>query len=95
MDRANVESLVIDAVRQVQESSGRAVGSIGSNTCPLRDVDGFDSHSGIEASVMLSASLGCMIPDEVFVPVGGRRPLTVNEIADNVCEHMSVGSKRK
>ncbi len=95
MDRENVVGLVIDAVRQVQEASGRAGGNINSNTRPLRDIDGFDSHSGVEASVLLSESLGYEIPDEVFVPNAGPRLLSVDEIADNVCAHMSVGSKRK
>ena len=92
MDRANVVSLVIDAVKQVQERSGRTVGTIGATTRPLQDMEGFDSHNGLEASVVLSASLGCMIPDEVFVPKAGRSVLTVEEIADNVSEHITVGS---
>ena len=69
--------------------------NIGSNTRPLRDIDGFDSYSGVEASVLLSNSLGCLIPDEVFVPEAGRHLLSISEIADNVCEHMNARNNRR
>ena len=91
MDREDVMSLVVDAIKQNQEASGRAVVEISPDTRPLRDIEGFDSYSGVEASLFLSTSLDCEIPDEVFVPERGRRVLTVNEIADNVCEHLSMG----
>ena len=89
MNKSDILTHVIDAVTKVQEASGRAVGHIGSDTRPLQDVDGFDSYSGVEASLFLSDSVGHEIPDSVFVPEKGRRLLSMNEIADNVQEQMS------
>lgn len=91
MDREKVEGVVIDAVRQVQETSGQPAGPIGSNTRPLQDIDSFDSYSGVEAALFISESLGCEIPCGVFLPNSGRRHLSVSEIADKVCGQMRMG----
>ena len=98
LDRENVVSLAhIDAIRQNQEASGRTVVEISPDTRPLRDIEGFDSYSGVEAALFLSDLLDREIPDEVFVPEKGRRILTVSEIADNVapCEQVGVRSKSR
>ena len=68
MDNKDAVTVVIDAVRHVQEASGRAVGAIGPQTRPLLEIDWFDSHSGVEAALFISLSLGCEIPCEVFPP---------------------------
>ncbi len=95
MNRENVVELVIDAVRQVQESSGRYAGDIGPETRPLRDVEDFDSHNGVEATLFLSESLGKELPDSIFVPGEGNRILSINEIAEDVCKYMLTGSANR
>ena len=91
MNRERVEGVVIDAVRQVQESSGQPAGPIGSNTRPLQDIDSFDSYCGVETALFISESLGCEIPCGVFLPNDGRRHLSVSEIAEKVCGQMRMG----
>ena len=91
MDRNTVVSQVIDAVKQVQESSGRTAVGIGSDTRPFKDVEGFDSLSGVEATVLLSQFLGRELPDSVFTLSEGSRILSVKEIAENVCRYMGSG----
>ena len=91
MERKRVEGVVIDAVRQVQESSGQPAGPIGSDTRPLQDVDSFDSYCGVEAALFISESLGCEIPCGVFLPDDGRRHLSVSGIAEKVCGQMRMG----
>ncbi len=86
MGREEVVGKVVEAVRQVQEISGREVGTIGPGTHPLGDVEGFDSLSGIEATVILSESLDQDLPDSVFVSEDGRQTLSISEIADKLCE---------
>ena len=86
MDREEVVGKVVEAVRQVQEVSGREVGTIGPGTRPIGDVDGFDSLSGIEATVILSESLDQDLPDSIFVSEDGRQALSVSEITDKLCE---------
>lgn len=88
MYQEEVVGRVIDAVRQVQELSGREVGAISASTHPLRDVEGFDSLGGIEATVILSESMGQGLPDNVFVSEDGRQTLSIGEIADDLCEAM-------
>lgn len=95
MDRNNVVSQVVDAVKQVQEASGRTAVGIGSGTRPFTDVDGFDSLSGVEATVLLSQSLGRELPDSVFTSGEGSRILSVKEIAENVCRYMNSGSTNR
>ena len=92
MDNDIVIGKVIDAVKQVQESSNRSAVGTGPETRPFTDVEGFDSLCGIEATVLLSQSLGQELPDSVFVPDEGRRVLSIGEIAENVCKYMSRGS---
>ena len=95
MNRDTVVSQVIDAVRQIQESNGRTAGDIGPDTRPFRDVEGFDSLSGIEATIILSESLGRELPDSVFAPSEGNRILSVIEIAENAYRHISTGSTNR
>ena len=92
MDKNNIVVQVIDAVKTVQEHSGRAAVGIGLGTLPFRDVEGFDSLSGVEATAMLSQSIGHELPDSVFLPNQGNRLLSVDEIADNICKYISSGS---
>ena len=92
MDRDNVANQVIYAIRQVQESSGRTALGIGPDTRPFKDVNGFDSLSGVEATLFLSESLGRELPDSIFVPGEGNRILSVNEIAENARRYIHTGS---
>lgn len=88
MDEKEVMGKIIAVVRQVQETSGRPVGDINPSTRPIGDVPGFDSLNGVEASVILSESLGYeLLADyNTFVSKDGRRALTVSEITDNLCK---------
>ena len=91
----SVVDVVIEAIRQVQQSSGRTAGGIGPDTRPFRDVESFDSLSGIEATIILSESLGRELPDSVFTPSEGNRILSVKEIAENAYRHISTGSTNR
>ena len=97
MDKNEVTEKLIDAVRQVQGASGRPVGDVGLGTWPIRDLPGFDSLSGVEATVILSESLGYDIPDDhdPFISNDGRRALSIGEITDNLCDIMKVETTSK
>ena len=84
MEKQEIVTGVIQTVVQVQKESGRAIEGIDASTRPLKDVEGFDSLCGLEATVMLSVSLGIAIPDNrnPFISEDGNRALSVNEIAD-------------
>ena len=86
MDKQEVVTKVVQTVAQVQEMSGRSSAGIGASTRPVRDVEGFDSLCGVEATVMLSESLGVDLPEDYnpFISKDGKRALSVGEIADNL-----------
>ena len=86
MEKQEVVTKVIQTVAQVQEASGRSSAGIGASTRPVRDVEGFDSLSGVEATVMLSESLGVALPEDYnpFISKDGKRALSVGEIADTL-----------
>ena len=90
MDRDDLLRCIIQAVIQTQEASGRSIGEIGPDTRPLKDLQGFDSLSGVEATVLLSEAVGCELPDSVFAPQAGNRVLSVNEIGDRVLDCMAA-----
>ena len=90
MDRDDIVRQVIEAVTHVQEISGRSVGEIGPDTRPLKDLQDFDSLCGVEATVLLSDTVGRDLPDSVFAPQEGSRVLSINEIADRVLDSMSA-----
>ena len=91
MDRDTIVEKVIQAIKRVQEDSGRPAGVIDSGTKPIGDATGFDSLNGIEATVILSESLDYDIPDDnLFASEDGRRALTIGKVADRLCAMVGV-----
>ena len=86
MDRDDIVGQVIEAITQVQKRSGRSIGEINPDTRPFKNLQGFDSLCGVEATVLLSEAVGRDLSDSVFAPEEGRRVLSVNEIADKVLD---------
>lgn len=90
MEKQEIVTNVVQVVARVQEASGRSSGGIDISSRPVRDVEGFDSLCGVEATVMLSESLRVHIPEEhnPFVSKDGKRALSVSEIADTLCTYL-------
>ena len=87
MKKTEAVKSIIDALKVVQEISGREVGEIVGSTCPIGGLDGFDSLSGVEASVLLSNRIGFELPGvNAFVNEDGTKALSVNQIADALCK---------
>ena len=95
MNKEKVFHNIAEAIRQVQETGGRSISEINPDTCPLTDVEGFDSLSSVEATVILSESLGLDLPDSVFLPEDGDQNLSISEIANNVCKIMEMEASGK
>ena len=93
MDKQEIVTKVVQTVVQVQEVSGRSSAGIGPSTRPVGGVEGFDSLSGVEATVMLSESLGVDLPDDYnpFISKDGKQALSVDEIAETLSTY--VGEK--
>ena len=92
MDKEQIATKVIETVTQVQDVSGRSSAGIGASTRPVGGVEGFDSLSGVEATVMLSASIGVDLPDDYnpFISSDGKRALSVSEIADSLSTYIKA-----
>lgn len=89
MNRDDIVRQVIGAVAEVQQASGRSVEGVGPGSRPLKDLEGFDSLSGVEATDVLSRSLGTDLPDSVFAPEEDNAFPSVTEIADKVLDHVN------
>jgi acyl carrier protein len=86
MTKADVEKVIVDVLSHIQQLSGRGVAKITASTCPIGDLEQFDSLSGVEATVELSSRLGFELPGvNAFVNQQGTRALNVGEVADGIC----------
>ena len=92
MEIQDIVTKVVETVAQVQELSGRSSAGIGSSTRPVGGVEGFDSLSGVEATVMLSESLRVDLPEDYnpFISNDGKLALSVGEIADNLSTYIGA-----
>ena len=92
MEKQEIVTKVVQTVTHVQETSGRSSTGIGVSTRPVRDVEGFDSLCGVEATVMLSESLGVDLPEDCnpFISKDGKRALSIGEIADTLSTYIGA-----
>jgi hypothetical protein len=91
MDRNNIEKELMETIREVQELSGHESSQLDHNTCPINDLEHFDSLRGVETTCLLSMKLKCKFKSpkgeiNVFVSKDGRRALSIGEIVDRLIE---------
>jgi hypothetical protein len=87
VDPAYVKSQLIEVLETIQRDSGFAPIPITGSTCPLDDLEGFDSKIAPVATVQLSEAISVMIPPQmnIFVSSDGLQHLTVDQIVAEVC----------
>ena len=83
MDREVARQLLVKAIAEIQEQSGRNVGTLDDNVHPFKDVEGFDSLNGEEVTTMLLEDL---LFDEDINPFLSENDeeLTIGEISDRL-----------
>jgi hypothetical protein len=86
MSLENIQSAVIDVLKQVQQLSGRAWEGLPNTGIPLNDLAGFDSLCSVEATVMIEERLGCgeLKAVSFFISEDGTRPLSILEISTRI-----------
>ena len=89
MNRNDIERRLIETIREVQQLSGCKPVAIDTYTCPIKDLEQFDSLTGAETTFLLSTKLSCEFKAgkgevNVFVSKDGQRPLTVREIVNRL-----------
>lgn len=91
MERVKVFGRVVEAIRSVQETSGRGLERITPDTDVYAEIDDFDSLNGIEATVILSASFDNIeLSYGLFLPEDGQRDVSVGEIVDRICSLVPI-----
>src|SRR5919202_3197328 len=88
MSPEDVKAKLIEVLQEIQSDSGYAEAPISGTTCPIRDLQGFDSLLCIEAIGMLADKLDVEIPNgnNFFLSKDGKRWLTIDESVAVVCE---------
>jgi acyl carrier protein len=92
MSKLSLESLehaLIACLQEVQDLSGAESTVITTDTCPIKDLPGFDSLRSVEATVYLCTKLQIKIDApqgevNLFVSKDGRRPLRVKDIRERI-----------
>ncbi len=89
MSELSFESLVVNVLREAQELSGRKWSELSIDCKPIGDLEGFDSLTAVEATVMIEEKLGCNLDfDSVFVSENGKRALTIKEICERLAKKL-------
>jgi acyl carrier protein len=89
MVQQSFESLVVDVLREAQKLGGREWSELNVDCKPIGDLEGFDSLTAVEATVMIEEKLGCDLEiDSVFVSESGKRALTIKEICDRIAKKL-------
>ena len=88
MDETNVTEKLIEVLQEIQKNSGYNCEGIVAETCPLMDLEGFDSQLWPVAIGMLEKNLGVKIPKNknIYVSEDGTQRLTIKESAAVVCK---------
>ncbi len=88
MNQNEVEVKLIEVLHDIQSDSGYDRSQIAGTTCPLRDLEGFDSMLWPVAISILATMLNINIPNEknIFLSEDGVQQLTISQSAVIVCE---------
>jgi acyl carrier protein len=85
MDKDRLRNEIIQAIRTVQESSGRTYHNLGGNDPPIGALEGFDSLNALEVTVELETRLGIdMDGKNLLVNDEGTRALSVDEVVERI-----------
>lgn len=93
MEQAKIELLVISVLEELQELSGRKSDGISLMTCPLTDLENFDSLNAVEATIDLEERLGMKLSTHnIFLAEDGKTPLNVSGIASRLAQPKCMDS---
>lgn len=81
-----IKEALINAVTEIQESSGRPMPVISGATRPLSDLAGFDSLNAVEVSFLLSEHFQCEIDSNLLLSTGVGKHLTIDEATEQLTQ---------
>ena len=92
MTEDEIRGVVLGVLKEIQSVSGREWSGLELDVKPIGTLDGFDSLSAVEATVMVEEKLGCLLTlESIFISEDGKRALTLKEIAGQLCEMLAGG----
>lgn len=93
MNQLEIEQILIKTVSAIQEQSGRDFSPIDASTCPLDDLEDFDSLNGVEATVDVFGELQLELElNNIFCE--GDQSLSIAQAAKRIVDMASqLGSK--
>ena len=99
MVRSGVEEVVVEALREVQRLGDHPWAGLPVEAPVIGSLEGFDSLTGIEATVLVETKLTqkagqavVLGMDSIFVTADGRRALSLGEVVSAVCAAMGVAA---
>jgi acyl carrier protein len=95
MNPEDVKDQFIEVLTEIQTDSGYGETPISGTTCPMTDLEGFDSLLCIEAINMLADKLNVEIPsnqiDKIGLSQDGKQSLTIDQSVEVVCKIVNTG----
>lgn len=89
MTYKEIENIVIEAVSEIQEGSGRSLPAVTPRTRPHVDLPGFDSLNALEANVIFKSRLGIQADENLFADSARHRALAIEAVARRIEQMMS------
>ncbi|MDP9411802.1 MAG: hypothetical protein M3P70_15170 [Actinomycetota bacterium] len=83
--REEVRRTVIGVLTELQVLRGKEAADVDDATCPINDLEEFDSVSAVEATTRLEEELDLELEAKLFWEKGNGKPLRVEEIVDRIC----------
>jgi hypothetical protein len=88
MSKDEIRDIVIAALQEHQQASGRPWQVLKDDMTPIGALPGFDSLSGIEATISIEQRLNHALDSETVFE-DGRRAFTISEICDSIAKGLS------
>ena len=92
MTQTDIEQALCDAIRQVQEDSGRESPRLSGEIVPIGDLDGFDSINSIEVGAVVSDALGVEVGEHPLVHQETGRAISISEAAGQILRQLNKNS---
>jgi len=89
MSMDEIKAIVVLALQEHQELSGRQWKTLADDMKPIGALPGFDSLSGIETTIIIEQKLNHLLDSETLFE-DGQRAFTVSEICESVSKNLSA-----
>lgn len=84
MTKDEIYNAVVRAITKVQTLSGKALPPLTKATCPIGDLEGFDSISAAEACMFFSIETGYKIKPLVMLSPDPNKPMQISQIVERI-----------